>query len=120
MTGVLSSYASHGMIPSRLVYNSIARDDTDANFLSSCEKELGNNSNGRYPRLISEQFPPLGTVVYEGSSRNMQCVCRTYNTMRCTIIVHMNSVEAQIVIRRLDRSSRSDLLPFYVPEASSS
>ena len=32
----------------------------------------------------------------------------------------MNSVEAQIVIRRLDRTSRSDLLPFYVPEASSS
>merc|ERR1719354_217706 len=77
-----------------------------------CERELGRDGLGRYPRLIEAEFPN-NAVNIGGRHVNMACLCETDILMRCVIKVNENSIPCDIVRSRLDRTNLARLLPFF-------
>lgn len=80
---------------------------------SPCALVLGRDENGRYPKEIAREFLE-DTVRPAEPGRNMFCRCLDNETMECRIIVPDNSLEQQVVNRRLDSSDPEALRPFWV------
>merc|ERR1719483_1626861 len=80
---------------------------------SPCALVLGTDENGRYPKEIAREFLE-DTVRPSEPERNMFCRCLSHETMECRIIVPENSLEQQVVSRRLERSDPEALRPFWV------
>jgi len=94
-----------------------ASQETSELHRTPCEVELGiGGLVGRYPQVISEQFPP-GVVVANGRGRNLWCSCETANRMRCDILVRPGSLQQKIVFERIkggeDSSPNERLKPFF-------
>jgi len=97
-----------------------ARDET--HYVTACQQELGMDGNGRYPRVISQQFM-TGIINSSGDTKNLNCKCVESEKMECTITVRFKSLEHEIVRRRIgsfsSRPPADKLTPFFIiPEYS--
>jgi len=97
------------------------RED-ESHYVTACQQELGMDGNGRYPRVISQQFM-TGVIHSSGDKKNLNCKCVGSERMECTIRVRLKSLEHEIVIRRIGtlhhRPPADKLKPFFViPEYS--
>jgi len=100
--------------------------------INPCQIELGEDRNGRYPRLISAEFMtgmvspvPLHRSPISPSYGNLVCTCESHLIMICTIFVDEGSLVEVAVDMRLNRENPVDLHPFFVinqnlPESSQS
>merc|ERR1719510_1732288 len=102
------------MLDYLLLFSFLAASSSE--FSTPCQQRLGLDGDGKYPRMISQQFLS-GVVQFSGPEKNLFCECTGEHKMVCKIVVDFQSFKHEAVKHRIgtyvSRPQKADLKPFF-------